>query len=264
VETTHSKATLSMTGKVAIVTGGSRGIGEAIAHALAAHGAKVVVASRKLEGLEKVVRDIQAAGGEAIALTCHAGRPEQIEALVAQTVDRYGQVDVLVNNAAANPYFGPMLGCDWGAWDKTFEVNVKGYFATTREVVTHLSKRDAPGSIVNVASIAGMTAAIAQGVYGMTKAAVISMTQTLAVELGGSGIRVNAIAPGLVETYFAGALLQNEGLVRKMKEAAPVRRVGVPSDIAGLAVYLASDASNYVTGQTFVVDGGMMLAGAAI
>jgi NAD(P)-dependent dehydrogenase (short-subunit alcohol dehydrogenase family) len=157
-----------------------------------------------------------------------------------------------------------MLNCDWGAWDKTFEVNVKGYFAATRAVVRHLADRNAPGSVVNVASIAGMTAAIAQGVYGMTKAAVISMTQTLAVELGGSGIRINAIAPGLVETYFAGTLLANEQLVSKMKNLAPVRRVGQPNDIAGMALFLASDASNYVTGQTFVVDGGMMLAGSGI
>jgi NAD(P)-dependent dehydrogenase (short-subunit alcohol dehydrogenase family) len=264
LETLVSTPTLSMKDKVAIVTGGSRGIGEAIAHSLARHGARVVVASRKLDGLEKVAADIRATGGDATAITCHAGKHEQIEHLVAETVRTYGKVDILVNNAAANPYFGPMLGCDWGAWEKTFEVNVKGYFAMTREVVRHLSDRNAPGSIVNVASIAGMTAAIAQGVYGMTKAAVISMTQTLSVELGGSGIRVNAIAPGLVETYFAGALLANEALVRKMKEAAPVRRVGKPDDIAGLATYLASDASNYVTGQVFVADGGMMLAGAAI
>jgi NAD(P)-dependent dehydrogenase (short-subunit alcohol dehydrogenase family) len=134
----------------------------------------------------------------------------------------------------------------------------------TREVVRHLSARNAPGSIVNVASIAGMTAAMAQGVYGMSKAAVISMTQTLAVELGGSGIRINAIAPGLVETHFAGALMANEALISRMTNGAPVRRVGQPDDIAGLALFLASDASNYVTGQTFVADGGMMLSAGGI
>jgi NAD(P)-dependent dehydrogenase (short-subunit alcohol dehydrogenase family) len=154
-----------------------------------------------------------------------------------------------------------MLNVDWGAWEKTFEVNTKGYFMATRAVVRHLTSRNAPGSIVNVASIAGMTAALAQGVYGMTKAAVISMTKTLAVELGGSGIRVNAIAPGLVDTYFAGALMANEALVKTMNERAPVRRIGLPDDIAGMALFLASDASNYVTGQTLVVDGGMLVAG---
>jgi NAD(P)-dependent dehydrogenase (short-subunit alcohol dehydrogenase family) len=166
-----------------------------------------------------------------------------------------------VNNAATNPYFGPMMNVDMGAWEKTFEVNTKGYFLATRAVVRHLSSRNAPGSVVNIASIAGMTAALAQGVYGMSKAAVISMTKTLAVELGGSGIRVNAIAPGLVDTHFAGALMANEGLIKNMTERAPVRRVGKPDDIAGMALFLASDASAYVTGLTYVVDGGMLDAG---
>jgi NAD(P)-dependent dehydrogenase (short-subunit alcohol dehydrogenase family) len=169
----------------------------------------------------------------------------------------------LVNNAATNPYFGPMMDIDWGAWDKTFEVNTKGYFMTTRAVARHLIARNAPGSIVNIASIAGMTSALMQGVYGMTKAAVISMTQTLSIELGGTGIRINSIAPGLVETKFAGALMQTP-VVKIMEQQAPVRRVGQPDDIAGMALYLASDASSYMTGQTMVIDGGMMLATSGI
>jgi NAD(P)-dependent dehydrogenase (short-subunit alcohol dehydrogenase family) len=261
MQTPASNPDMSLDGKVAIVTGASRGIGEAIALCFARRGAKVVVSSRKMDGLSAVAEKIKAAGGDATPIVCHAGKEDQIDALVAGTVDRYGKVDILVNNAAANPYFGPMLNVDWGAWEKTFEVNTKGYFIATRAVVRHLSSRDAPGSIVNVASIAGMTAALAQGVYGMTKAAVISMTKTLAVELGGSGIRVNAIAPGLVDTYFAGALMANEALVKTMNERAPVRRIGLPDDIAGMALFLASDASNYVTGQTLVVDGGMLVAG---
>lgn len=264
METRISDPEMSLDGKVAIITGASRGIGEAIAVCFARRGAKVVVSSRKMDGLSAVADKIKNAGGEATPIVCHAGKENQIDALVEAAISRYGKVDILVNNAAANPYFGPMMGVDWGAWDKTFEVNTKGYFAATRAVVRHLQSRNAPGSIVNVASIAGMTAAIAQGVYGMSKAAVISMTKTLAVELGGSGIRINAIAPGLVETYFAGALLANEDLVRRMTEQAPVRRVGKPDDIAGLALVLASDASNYMTGQVVVADGGMMISGGGI
>ncbi|MDH5674746.1 MAG: glucose 1-dehydrogenase [Myxococcales bacterium] len=256
MRTEISKRNMDINGKVAIVTGGSRGIGESIAKALAEHGAKVVVASRKLEGLEGVASAIREAGGEATPITCHAGHEDEINALVDKTVQTYGQVDILINNAATNPYFGPLMKVEFPAWDKTFEVNTKGYFMTARAVIKHLQKREAPGSIVNVASIAGMGAAAFQGVYGMSKAAVISMTQTLAAELGGSGIRVNAIAPGLVETKFAGALLQNEAAVKRMENGSPVRRIGQPDDIAGLALFLASDASNFITGQTIVADGG--------
>lgn len=259
MRTEISKPTLDVSGKVAIVTGASRGIGEAIARALAKHGAKVVIASRKLDGLTPVADSIRKDGGEATAIPCHAGDEAQIKALVEKTVATYGKVDILVNNAATNPYFGPLMNTEWSAWDKTFDVNTKGYFMGAREVIKHLQARNAPGSIVNIASIAGLGAAAFQGVYGMSKAAVISMTQTLAFEIGGSGIRINAIAPGLVETKFAGALLQNDDAVKRMESGTPVRRIGQPDDIAGLALFLASDASNFITGQTLVADGGQRI-----
>jgi NAD(P)-dependent dehydrogenase (short-subunit alcohol dehydrogenase family) len=259
MRTEISKPTLDVSGKVAIVTGASRGIGEAIARALAKHGAKVVLSSRKLDGLTPVCDAIRKEGGEATAIPCHAGDEAQIKALVEKSVATYGKVDVLVNNAATNPYFGPMMNVEWSAWDKTFDVNTKGYFMGMREVIKHLLARNAPGSIVNIASIAGLGAAAFQGVYGMSKAAVISMTQTLAFEVGGNGIRINAIAPGLVETKFAGALLQNEDAVKRMEAGTPVRRIGQPDDIAGLALFLASDASNFITGQTLVADGGQRI-----
>jgi NAD(P)-dependent dehydrogenase (short-subunit alcohol dehydrogenase family) len=249
-----------MDGKVAIVTGASRGIGESIVRAYAAHGASVVLAARKVEGLESVAADIRALGGKAIAVACHAGKEDQIAMLVERSVSEFGKVDVLVNNAATNPYFGPLLSTDWGAWDKTCEVNVKGYFMAIRELVKHLQSRSSGGTIVNVASIGGMFASPAQGVYGMTKAAVISMTKTLAVELGPLNIRVNAIAPGLIETKFASALTSNPQLVDRLAGASPAHRVGQPDDLAGIALLLGSDAGNFITGQSFVIDGGQTQA----
>jgi len=258
--TTVSTPAINLTGKVAIVSGASRGIGEAISRCFAKHGAKVVLASRKIEGLETVLKKIEAEGGDALAVACHTGKEEQIQNLIETAASHYGKVDILVNNAATNPYFGPLLDIESRAWDKTFEVNAKGYFMMIREVVRHLKKREAPGSIINISSIAGMSPAIAQGVYGMTKAAVNSMTITLAVELGGTGIRINSIAPGLIETKFSGALVAMKEIVDRVVNSSPVRRIGQPDDIAGLALFLASDASNYITGQIVVVDGAQMIS----
>jgi NAD(P)-dependent dehydrogenase (short-subunit alcohol dehydrogenase family) len=242
-------------GKVAIVTGASRGIGEAIARTFAAAGARVVLAARKSEGLERVASDL--GPHVAHALPAHTGKEEDCRKLVVAAVERFGKVDVLVNNAAANPYFGPLLEVDGGAWDKTFEVNLKGYFWMTREVARHMRAREAAGSIVNVTSVAGLEAAPMQGVYGMTKAAVISMTRTFAYELASSRIRVNAVAPGLVDTRFASAIVRNEALVAEVLRKTPLGRYATPDEIAGGVLYLASDSAKFVTGHTLVIDGGM-------
>lgn len=250
-------ASVGLEGKVAIVTGASRGIGEAIARTFAAHGAKVVLASRKIDGVTSVAESI---GDAAVAVAAHTGKEEDCKSLVQAAVERFGKVDVLVNNAATNPYFGPLLEIDGGAWDKTFEVNVKGYFFMAREVARHLVAREAAGSIVNVASVAGLMASPLQGVYAMTKAAVISMTKTMATELAKSNVRVNAIAPGFVRTRFAGAILDNPDRLDQVLQHTPAGRVGVPDEIAGGALYLASDASPYLTGHTLVIDGGMTIS----
>ncbi len=250
-------STINLEGKVAIVTGASRGIGEAIARMFAANGAKVVLASRKLEGLTPVAESI---GRGARAMAAHTGREAECVALVARTVEAFGKVDILVNNAATNPYFGPMIDIDEGAWDKTFEVNTKGYFWMAREVARHLRARESGGSIINMASVAGIIASPLQGVYSMTKAAVISMTRTLAYELAPNNIRVNAIAPGFVDTKFAAAVLKNDALLDEVLKLTPMRRYGQPDEIAGAALYLASDSSSYLTGQSIVIDGGMTIA----
>lgn len=247
---------INVEGKVAIVTGGSRGIGESIAKALGQSGAKVAIASRKKDGLDAAAERLRAAGVDVLPIVCHTGKPADVKALVDQVVGSFGKVDILVNNAATNLHFGPLLTAEDVAFDKTIEVNVKGYFYMTREVARHLIDRNAPGSIINVASIVALGAAMMQGVYAMTKAAVISMTQTFAGELAGSNIRVNAIAPGLVDTRFAAAITQNKDILERFVAKTPMGRYAQPDEMAGAALFLASDASSYMTGQTLVVDGG--------
>ena len=243
--------------KVIVITGASRGIGEAIARACVDAGAKVVLASRKQADLDRVAA---ALGDRALAVACHTGKPEDVDAMMAKALEKFGRVDGYVNNAATNPYFGPLVDTPDSAIDKTFEVNVRGYLYGARAFVRHARGRDGGGSIVNIASIAGIRAAPMQGIYGATKAAVISMTQTLAFELGSSKIRVNAIAPGLVETKFAAAIVQNPMLHDHVVNRTPLGRHAQPSEIAGAAVYLLSDAASFTTGSVMVVDGGLTAA----
>jgi len=255
-------AEIHLRDRVVLVTGASRGIGEAIALACAAAGARVVLVARKQPDLDRVAARIREGGGSALPIAAHAARADELEAVFRRAADELGPVDGLVNNAATNPYFGPTLDCPEAAFDKTFETNLKGYWHATRVLVQGMRARggEARAAVVNVASVAGLRAAPMQGVYGMTKAAILSMTETLAFELGGSGVRVNAIAPGLVETRFAAAIVQNPTLRDHAVKRTPLARYAQPDEIAGAAVYLLSDAASFVTGHTLVVDGGMTIA----
>jgi NAD(P)-dependent dehydrogenase (short-subunit alcohol dehydrogenase family) len=247
-----------LTGKVALITGASRGIGQAIAEAYATAGARVVLSSRKADGLNAAAESIRAAGGQALAITAHNGDKAALQALVKGAVEAYGRVDVLVNNAATNPHFGTLLEAEDSLWQKTIEVNLMGNVWLTQAVVP-LMKQQGGGKIVNIASVNGIRPGRMQGIYSITKAAVINLTQTLAMELAGDHIQVNAIAPGLVQTKFAQPIWENETLHQGVVERTPAGRIGQPGDIAGMALYLASAASDWTTGQVFVVDGGLSI-----
>ena len=245
-----------LSGKVAIVTGASRGIGKSIAEVYADSGAKVVLASRKQDVLDQVAEEIRANGGEALAIAAHNGDKDGLYALVDKTLETYGKLDILVNNAATNPYWGSLLEADDSYWRKTIDVNLMGCVWLSQAAVKSMRKSGG-GKIVNVASIVGMSASRNQGIYGITKAAVISLTKTLAVELGSDNIQVNAIAPGLIRTRFARALWDNEDILSHLLTRTPAGRIGQPQDIAGIALYFASSASDYSSGGVYVVDGGV-------
>lgn len=241
--------------RVALVTGASRGIGSAIATILAEHGATVVLSSRKQADLEVEAERINAQYPErAVAIAAHAGRPEELERLVKDVIERFSRIDVLVNNAATNPYMGPILGAELPAWDKTFEVNLRGIFVLTK-LVYEASMEARGGAIVNVASIGGIRPGIGLGVYNVTKAGVIMLTRQLAKELGGK-VRVNAVAPGVIKTRFAEALWGNEAIMDRVLAQNPMGRIGTPDEVASAVLFLASDAASYVNGEVLVVDGG--------
>jgi dehydrogenase/reductase SDR family member 4 len=246
----------SLKDKIAIVTGGSRGIGKSIAHRLSDAGATVVVSSRKQADLEAVAKEISGAtGGEVVPIECHTGKKEAVDALVKAVMDKFGRIDILVNNAATNPIFGPALMCEEWAFDKIMEVNVKGYFFLSLAAGKVMLKQQ-KGCIVNVASTAGIAPAFGLGVYSVSKAGVLSMTKMLAHEWGTAGVRVNAVAPGLVKTKFSKALWDNKAIYDLWVKDNPTGRMGTPEEIAEAVLFLCSDASTYVTGQTIVVDGG--------
>jgi NAD(P)-dependent dehydrogenase (short-subunit alcohol dehydrogenase family) len=249
------KEKFDLSGRVAIVTGGSRGIGEAIAMALAEFGARVVLTSRKIEGLNAVKEKIEAAGGEALCIPAHVGKIESLQGVVDGAVEAYGTIDILVNNAATNPVFGSVTGCDQAAWDKIMDVNLKGVFFLTK-AVGEVMLRNKKGSIINLSTEAAIRPTPGLGAYSISKAAIDSLTRVFAQEWGSSGIRVNGIAPGLVQTHFSQALWANEEVQKIATSRIALGRLAQPEEMACLAVFLASDASSFVTGTTILADGG--------
>jgi NAD(P)-dependent dehydrogenase (short-subunit alcohol dehydrogenase family) len=252
-----SATLFDLSGRTALVSGASRGIGASIARLLGAHGAHVVCASRKRENCEGIVATIQADGGSAEAQAMHVGDAASIEAVFA-TLDAAGRTcSILINNAAANPYFGPALDMSLPAYEKTVEVNLRGYFWTTVQAARRM-KNAGGGSIINIASVNARRAAFGQLVYSMTKAGIVNMSEGFAKELAAQKIRVNAILPGLTDTKFASALTGNPQILDMMLRMIPLQRVAQPDEIAPMALFLASDAASYITGATFAVDGGYL------
>lgn len=244
-------------GKVAVVTGGSKGIGRAICERLAEHGARVVVSSRKVDACEEVAAGIRARGGEAVATGCHIGRKEELRALVDGTIARWGKIDVLVCNAAVNPYYGSSLDMPDDAWDRVMNSNVRSNHWLCNMVIPGMRERN-DGAIVIVSSIGGFQGSDTLGAYCISKAADMQLARNLAVEWGKHNIRANCIAPGLVKTDFAKALWDNPHVLAKTVEHSPLKRIGDPDEIAGAAVFLASRAGSFMTGQTLIIDGGRL------
>tara|TARA_B110000091_G_scaffold81306_1_gene89547 strand:+ start:2220 stop:2996 length:777 start_codon:yes stop_codon:yes gene_type:complete len=246
--------------KVAIITGSSKGIGKAIAKGLAENGAQVVISSRSQEACDAVANEFQAAGLKAIGIACHIGKADQRENLVAQTISAFGRIDVLVNNAAINPVFGPIEEVDPAIFDKIMEVNVKAPWSLSNLVLPHLQVHK-NGSIINIASVEALTPGLGLGIYSTSKAAILMLSKNQAKEWGKHGIRVNAICPGLIKTKFSAALWQNEKILGKIQKTLPSERMGMPEEMVGLACLLASDAGGYMTGGVYTADGGYMIAG---
>lgn len=248
----------SLNGKVAVITGASRGIGQSIAETFAERGARCILVSRKIEGVGGVAEAIRSMGFDAEPMACHMGYPDQIEAMFAHIKETWGSPDILVNNAATNPHFGSMLDADAGMWDKIIDVNLKGPFFMIKHAVPGMIEKGG-GSIINVASINAVKPGLMQGVYSVSKAALVSMTKVFAQELAAFKIRVNALLPGLTDTKFASALIDTKELHDYIVKQIPLGRHAQPSEMAGAALYLASDAASYTTGTCIGVDGGILI-----
>jgi len=242
--------------KVAIITGASKGIGEAMARGMAEAGAKVVVSSRKQEAVDEVALAFIKDGFSATGIACNMGNFDDIQALVEKTVDVYAGVDIIVNNAAVNPVYGPVLKTDAGVFDKIIDTNLKGPFELAKLCYPIMKERGG-GSIINISSTAGLTPWQGIGIYSVSKAALIHLSKILAKELGPAGIRVHAVCPGLIKTKLSEALWSDEKVMKQVLHETPLQRIGMPDDLAGLAVFLASEASSHMTGGVYVVDGGM-------
>lgn len=249
-----------LTDRVVIITGSSRGIGRAMALAFAEAGARVVVASRKQEGIDAVAAEIESRGGTVLAIPAHVGDEEAVADMVEQTVEAYGGVDIAINNAATNPHFGPILTATAALWDKIMEVNLRGAFFLSQQVAPIMEERGG-GVIINVVSTAGFRPSLGLGIYSISKAGLIMMTKVLAMELGPSNIRVNAIAPGVIKTRFSRALWESDAIAQAVRDATPLGRLGEPGDVVGAALFLASPLSDFVNGDVLVIDGGMRISG---
>jgi dehydrogenase/reductase SDR family protein 4 len=248
--------TIDLSGKVALVTGGGRGIGKAIARTFLEAGAAVVIASRKRENLEATAEEFASLPGRIFPVACHVGRPEQIENLVRETHRQFGPVDILVNNSATNIGQGPALDVTDDMVSKIVDINVLSAIRLVRLIVPDLIERNRPGSIINIASVGGLRPMTGGLLYSATKAALIMMSRTWAVEFGKHNIRVNAIAPGLIKTDFSEYFWKNEAVLKSLEDSQPIPRIGLPEEVSGMALFLASDQASFITGQTFVVDGG--------
>ncbi|MCI2230216.1 glucose 1-dehydrogenase [Polaribacter sp. MSW13] len=254
------KNQFNLENKVVIITGSSKGIGKAIAKGLAENGAQVVISSRSQEACDEVVKEFTKEGLKAVGIACHIGKEEQRKNLIDKTIEAFGRIDVLVNNAAINPVFGPIEDVDPAIFDKIMDVNVKAPWSLSNLVLPYL-QANKKGRIINIASVEALTPGMGLGIYSTSKAAILMLTKNQAKEWGSHGITANAICPGLIKTKFSAALWQNEKMLSKLERSIPSGRMGMPEEIVGLACLLASDAGNYMTGGVYTADGGYMIAG---